>query len=91
MHSACGFHASQIDHPDDHPMVPDAFTCPFCAAIARQARVWAEEDKHLPTRPSGPRAGDKHPADGVSRFLRPATAEEIARHQAHSREGGAHG
>lgn len=91
VHQACGYHASAIDNPDDHPLVPDRFECPFCAAHERQARIWELEDRQLQKRIGKPEPGRPYPTDGVSRFLRPATPDEIAQHQVETREGGDRG
>lgn len=87
VHSACGYHASQIDDPDAHPMTPDSLTCPFCAANARQSRLWEAEDRQLEKRFGKPEPGRPYPTDGVTRFLRPATPEEIEKARTR-REGG---
>lgn len=86
MHAVCGYHYSWIEHPDEHPLVPDTFTCPFCAATARQNRVWEEEDRLLEKRIGKPQRDRPYPTDGLTRFLRPATAEEIAKAQARREE-----
>lgn len=66
---ACGHQPVEVD------WAPTRDVCPTCRDLDYQARVWAAEDKHLPA----PRAGEPHPLDGVRRFLRPATPEEIRR------------
>lgn len=87
MHQACGYHASMIDNFGEHPLIPDQFKCPFCSREDRQRRVWEAEDERLEKRIGKPSPEQEHPLDGVVRFLRPATADEIEQAR-QRREGG---
>ncbi len=51
--------------------------CQFCAAQARHSRHLDALDKRLPK----PEPGKRHPLDGLTRYLRPATAAEVERHR----------
>jgi hypothetical protein len=53
--------------------VPDQRVCPTCRDLAFQSRVWERDEKHLPK----PAPGEPHPLDGVTKFLRPPTPDEV--------------